>query len=100
MYFSTCELQFYTAVRCKCVCNIFSPPMQCILVKVPQRVHYMKYCMRVWARGKYSMRRSRVLYLASRPCPRAIFHVVHERMQYFNWFIVFLNFCAVLELMC
>ena len=30
-----------------------------------------------------------MLYLASRPCPSAIFHVVHERMRYFNWFIVF-----------
>ena len=49
------------------------------------------------------MRRSRVLYLPSRPRPRAIFHIVHERMRYFNWFIVFLfffNCCAVLELMC
>ena len=41
-----------------------------------------------------------MLYLASRPRPSAIFHVVHERMQYFNWFVVFPNFCAVLELMC
>ena len=71
-----------------------------ILVKVPQRVHYVKYCTRAWARGKYSTRRSRVLYLAPRPRPSAIFHVVHERMRYFNWFIVFLKFCAVLELMC
>ena len=41
-----------------------------------------------------------MLYLASRPRPSAIFHIVHERMRYFNWFIVFLKFCAVLELMC
>ena len=71
-----------------------------ILVKVLQRVHYMKYCTRAWARGKYSTRRSQMLYLASTPRPSAIFHVMHERMRYFNWFIVFLNFCAVLELMC
>ena len=60
-----------------------------ILVKVPQRVHYVKYCTRAWARGKYSTWWSRVLYLASKPCPSAIFHVVHECMWYFNWFIVF-----------
>ena len=71
-----------------------------ILVKVPSRVHYVKYCTRAWARGKYSTRRSRVLYLASRPRPSAIFHVVHERIRYFNWFIVFPSFnCAVLELL-
>ena len=46
------------------------------------------------------MRQSRVLYLASRPRPSAIFHIVHKRMRYFNWFILFVKFCAVLELMC
>ena len=36
-----------------------------------------------------------MLYLASRPRPRAIFHVVHEGIQYFNWFIVLtFEFCA------
>ena len=59
------------------------------LVKVPSRVHYVKYCTRAWTRGKYSTRWSRVLYLASRPRPSAIFHVVHEGIRYFNWFIVF-----------
>ena len=71
-----------------------------LIFKVPQRVHYMKHCTRVWARGKYSTRLRLVLYLASTPHPSAIFHVVHKRMRYFNWFIVFSNFCAVLELMC
>ena len=31
---------------------------------------------------------SRVLYLASRPLPRAIFPVVHKRNRCLNWFIV------------
>ena len=35
-----------------------------------------------------------MLYLASRPRPRAIFHVVHSG-RYFNWFIVLtFEFCA------
>ena len=36
-----------------------------------------------------------MLYLASRQHPRAIFHVVHEGIRYFNWFIVLtFEFCA------
>ena len=47
---------------------IFTRQYQYILVKVPVRVHYGKYC--------------------SRPRPSVIFPVVHESTRYFSWFIV------------
>ena len=41
-----------------------------------------------------------MLYLASKPCPSAIFHVVHECMWYFNWFIVFPFFFFLIFVQC
>ena len=41
--------------------------------------------MRVWSRDLDLP----CAIFASRPGPCALFHVVHERIRYFNWFIVF-----------
>ena len=58
-----------------------------ILVKVPLalRVHYGNITQ---GRGREAnIARGEAAIFASRPRPRAIFPVVHERKRYFNWFI-------------
>ena len=67
-----------TTVIIFCTKSILYTSKIYILVNVPRRVHYGIYCTRGGSRGKYSTRRSRVLYLPRDPAPSAINPVVHE----------------------
>ena len=73
------------------VCYIF--PLENIVLEILLRIHCNKpvkvlltlvhcgkYCTWMWSRGKYTSPRA---ILASRPCPCAIFPIVHL-LRYFN----------------
>ena len=70
----------------------------------PKKLSYLDICLQiqgrkfrtlVYDRDAFNISYSPRAIFASRPRPRAIFHVVHEGIWYFNWFIVLtFEFCA------